>query len=167
MDKLKLTGRNLDRVFHSRLGHICIGIAIAHITKQPNLKSKTHIPKQLLGSLPLAFALPGQVLPSVTLFMADSLPLQESNGVSGTKSSLKKSSMKQSSENPILPVSAPVTSSVTSSVQKRPDDELDEFVTTLKTQVRIISSQCRKIGFLPDGLMHVRLRCAAPIYVRS
>jgi len=80
------------------------------------------------------------VPPSVTLFMANSLPLQESNGVSGTKSSLKKSSMKQSSENPILPVSAPVTSSVTSSVQKRPDDELDEFVTTLKTQVWIISS---------------------------
>jgi hypothetical protein len=60
MDKLKLTGRNLGRVFHSRLCHTCIGHAIVHITKQPNLKLKTR-PKQLLGSLPLAFALPARV----------------------------------------------------------------------------------------------------------
>jgi hypothetical protein len=57
MDKLKLTGLNLGRVFHSRLGCACIGHAIVHITKQPNLKLKTQ-PKQLLGSLLLAFALP-------------------------------------------------------------------------------------------------------------
>ncbi len=60
MDKLKLTGQNLGRVFHCRLGCTCIGHAIVHITKQLNLKLKTR-PKQLLGYLPLAFALPGQV----------------------------------------------------------------------------------------------------------
>ncbi len=58
MDKLKLTGQNLGRVLHCRLSRTCIGHAIVHITKQPNLKLKTR-PKQLLGSLPLAFALPG------------------------------------------------------------------------------------------------------------
>jgi hypothetical protein len=57
MDKLKLTGQNLGRVFHSRLRRTCIGHAIVHITKQPNFKLKTG-PKQLLGSLPLAFMLP-------------------------------------------------------------------------------------------------------------
>ncbi len=61
MDKLKLTGRNLGRVFNSRLGHACKGHTIEHITKQPNLKLETR-PKQLLGSLPLAFTLPGYVL---------------------------------------------------------------------------------------------------------
>jgi hypothetical protein len=54
MDKLKLTGQNL---FNSRLGRACIGHAIVHITKQPNLKLKSQ-PKHLLGSLQLAFALP-------------------------------------------------------------------------------------------------------------
>ena len=58
IDKLKLTGRNLGQVFNSRLGRACIGHAIVHIAKQPNLKLKTQ-PKQLLGSLTLAFALPG------------------------------------------------------------------------------------------------------------
>ncbi len=57
MDKLKLTGRNLGRVSNYRLGHACIDHAIVHITKQPSLKLKTR-PKQLLGSLLLAFALP-------------------------------------------------------------------------------------------------------------
>ncbi len=60
MDKLKLTGQNLGRVFHSRLGCTCIGHAIVHITKQPKLKLKTR-PKKLGGSLPLAFALPEQM----------------------------------------------------------------------------------------------------------
>jgi len=60
MDKLNLTGRNLGRVFNSRLGHACICHAIACITRRPNLKLKTR-PKQFLGSLPLAFALPGQL----------------------------------------------------------------------------------------------------------
>ncbi len=62
MDKLKLTGRNLGRVFNSRLDRACIGHAIVHITKQPNLKLKTR-PKQLLGSLPLAFVLPDFTFP--------------------------------------------------------------------------------------------------------
>ncbi len=33
MDKLQLKGRNLGRVFNSRLGHACICCAIAYITK--------------------------------------------------------------------------------------------------------------------------------------
>jgi hypothetical protein len=57
MDKLKLTGQNLGQVFNSRLGRACICHAIACMTKRPNLKLKTQ-PKQLLGSLPLAFTLP-------------------------------------------------------------------------------------------------------------
>jgi hypothetical protein len=57
MDKLKLKGQNLVRVFHFRLGHVCIGHAIVRITKQTNLKLKTQ-PKQILGSLLLAFLLP-------------------------------------------------------------------------------------------------------------
>jgi hypothetical protein len=58
MDKLKLIGRNLGRVFDFRLGHSCKKHAIEHVTKQANLTLKTR-PKQLLGSLPLAFELPG------------------------------------------------------------------------------------------------------------
>ncbi len=53
MDKLKVTGLNLGHDFNSRLGRACIGRAILHITKQPNLRLKTR-PKQLLGFLPLA-----------------------------------------------------------------------------------------------------------------
>ncbi len=53
MDKLKLTGQ----IFNSRLRRACICHAIAWITKWPNLKLKTR-PKQLLGSLLLAFVLP-------------------------------------------------------------------------------------------------------------
>jgi hypothetical protein len=68
MDKLKPTGQNLGRVFHCRLSHTCMGHTIVHITKQPNLKLKTR-PKQLLGSLPLAFVLPrgGQLYWTFTL----------------------------------------------------------------------------------------------------
>ncbi len=57
MDIFKLTGQNLGQVFNSRLGRACICRGIAYITKRPNLKLKTR-PKQLLGSLPLAFTLP-------------------------------------------------------------------------------------------------------------
>ncbi len=57
MDKLKLTGQNLGWVFHSGLGRAYIGHAIVETTKQLNLKLKTQ-PKQLLGSLLLAFAIP-------------------------------------------------------------------------------------------------------------
>jgi hypothetical protein len=59
MLKHKLTGQNLGQVFNSRLGRACTCHAIEHITKRPNLKLKTW-PKQLLGSLPLAFSLPRQ-----------------------------------------------------------------------------------------------------------
>ncbi len=58
MDKLKLTGRALGRVFNFRSGcmrhtmHLRPGVA-----KQPNLELKTRL-KQLLGSLPLVIALP-------------------------------------------------------------------------------------------------------------
>ncbi len=58
MDKPKLTGRALGRVFNFRSGcmshtmHLQPGVA-----KQPNLELKTR-PKQLLGSLPLVIALP-------------------------------------------------------------------------------------------------------------
>ncbi len=58
MGKIKLTGQNLGWVFNSRLGHACMFRVIAYITKQPNLKLKTW-PKQLLGSLLLAFSSPG------------------------------------------------------------------------------------------------------------
>ncbi len=57
MDKLKLTGQNLGQVFHSILSRNCIGHAVVHITKQPNLKLKPR-PKQILGHVPLALALP-------------------------------------------------------------------------------------------------------------
>jgi hypothetical protein len=50
-------GQNLGRVLNSRCSGACIGHAIVHITKQNNLKLKTQ-PIQLLGYLPLAFALP-------------------------------------------------------------------------------------------------------------
>ncbi len=60
MDKLNIRGRNLGQVFNSKLGRAHRAQAILHITKQPNLKLKTW-PKQLLGSLPLAFALPGRL----------------------------------------------------------------------------------------------------------
>ncbi len=68
MDKLKLARRNLGQVFNYRLGHAWIGHAIVLITKQPNLKLKTQ-PKQLLGSLPLAFALPRCSLETLKAFI--------------------------------------------------------------------------------------------------
>jgi hypothetical protein len=68
IDKLKPTGQNLGRVFHCRLGHTFIGHEIVHITKQTNLKLNTW-PKQFLGSIPLAFALPDKGL-FVTLSIA-------------------------------------------------------------------------------------------------
>ncbi len=57
LDKFKQTGQNLGRVFNSRFRRAYKWHKFAQITKQPNLKSKTR-PKQLLGSLPLVFALP-------------------------------------------------------------------------------------------------------------
>jgi hypothetical protein len=55
--RLKLRGQNLGRVFNSRLYRGCVCCAIAYLTKWTSLKLKIQ-PKQLLGSLPLAFALP-------------------------------------------------------------------------------------------------------------
>jgi hypothetical protein len=40
MDKLKVAGQNLFRVFNSELRHACISREIAYVTKQPNLKLK-------------------------------------------------------------------------------------------------------------------------------
>jgi hypothetical protein len=61
MDKLKLAGQNLGRVFNSMLGCACICRVISYISKQPNLQLKTR-PRQLLDSLSLAFALPVQTI---------------------------------------------------------------------------------------------------------
>ncbi len=57
MDKLKLTGQALGRVFNFRSGcmhtmHLLLSVAI-----RPNLELKTRS-KQLLGSLPLVITLP-------------------------------------------------------------------------------------------------------------
>jgi len=55
MEKLQLTGRNLDSF--STLG---VAICMLRIyVKLPNLKWKTHL-KQLLGSIPLDTTLPRQ-----------------------------------------------------------------------------------------------------------
>jgi len=58
MDKLKLTGRNLGRVFKFRWG--CLNAIQLYYfkTELPDIKLKTR-PNQLLGSLPLDIALPG------------------------------------------------------------------------------------------------------------
>jgi hypothetical protein len=56
MDKLQLTGQNLGGVFNSRSGCMCAMHLCFYEAKQPNLKLKTW-PKQLLGSLPITFAL--------------------------------------------------------------------------------------------------------------
>jgi hypothetical protein len=61
MDKLQLTTQNLGRVFNSRGGNVYAMHSCGYQSKLPNLKLKTQ-PKQLLGSLPLGFALPGQKL---------------------------------------------------------------------------------------------------------
>ena len=68
MDKLKLTGRNLGRVCKSKLGHVFEYAMQSHtLQKGPNLKLKTR-PQQLLGSLPLAFALPAQTFKNKQVF---------------------------------------------------------------------------------------------------
>ncbi len=59
MDKLQLTGQNLGRVFNFRFGHLHAEHFWCYQVKLPNLKLKTQS-KQLLGSLPLVIALPGQ-----------------------------------------------------------------------------------------------------------
>jgi hypothetical protein len=51
----------LGQVFNFRYGCVCTPCTIYTKTELPNLKWKTQ-PKQLLGSLPLAFALPVESL---------------------------------------------------------------------------------------------------------
>ncbi len=58
MDKLQLTGQNLGWVFNFRSDWIFMYL-FSYEAKQPNLKLKTR-PKQLLGYLPFAFALPDE-----------------------------------------------------------------------------------------------------------
>ncbi len=57
MDKGQLTGLNLCRVFNNRCGCVSTQIGTCTSSKNPNLQLKTW-PKQVLGSLTLAFALP-------------------------------------------------------------------------------------------------------------
>ncbi len=57
MDKLKLAGQNLGRVFNFSCGRAFAPCTSLITTKLQNLKRKTQ-PKQLLGYLPLAFVLP-------------------------------------------------------------------------------------------------------------
>jgi hypothetical protein len=56
-EQTSLTGRNLGRVFSSRSGCACVMQLSCFETKLPNLMLKTR-PKQPLGYLPLAMALP-------------------------------------------------------------------------------------------------------------
>jgi hypothetical protein len=56
LDKLEITGQNQSRIFNSRCGRSSVPCAFGTTRKQPSLKLKTQ-PKQLGGSLPLAFAL--------------------------------------------------------------------------------------------------------------
>ncbi len=57
MDKLKLKGLNLGRVFNYSCGRVFMKLSKYSSSKQPDLELKTR-PKPVLGSLPLAFALP-------------------------------------------------------------------------------------------------------------
>ncbi len=67
MDKRKLTGRTLGRVFNSR--RVCMHAMhlLCSVAIQPNLELKTR-PKQLLGSLPLDIALPALRHDGVIIF---------------------------------------------------------------------------------------------------
>ncbi len=58
MDKLQLTGQNLGWVFNFTSDWIFMYL-FCYEAKQPNLKLKTR-PKQHLGYLPFAFALPDE-----------------------------------------------------------------------------------------------------------
>ena len=58
IEKLKLSGQNLSRVFNFRHGRVSAQCTSFTTEKLPSLKLKTR-PKQLYGSLPLAFELPG------------------------------------------------------------------------------------------------------------
>jgi len=58
-DKLQLSSVKQSRVFNSSLDRLLRPRTTWTTTKQPNLKSKT-LAVLLLGSLPLAFALPSR-----------------------------------------------------------------------------------------------------------
>ncbi len=60
LDKLQLTGWNLGQVFDFRSSFKCAMHLLCYEAKQPNLKLNT-CPKQLLGSLPIAFGLPDKM----------------------------------------------------------------------------------------------------------
>jgi hypothetical protein len=62
LGKLQLTGQNMGRVFNSRSGYMCVMHLYCYEAKWPNLKLKTRA-KELLGSLLLAFVLPGFAFP--------------------------------------------------------------------------------------------------------
>ncbi len=57
MDELQLAGQNLGRVINSRSGCRYAKHLFCNEAEHPNLKLKTR-PKQFLGSLSIAFALP-------------------------------------------------------------------------------------------------------------
>ncbi len=61
MDKLHLTGQTLGWVFNSISDWMFVMHLFCHEAKQPNLKLETQ-PRQLLGSLSLAFVLPSKLL---------------------------------------------------------------------------------------------------------
>jgi len=61
MDKLKLTGRNLGRVFNIRRSHLHAATFLVLSVQLPNLQLKTW-PKQLLGYLLLDIAHPAPTL---------------------------------------------------------------------------------------------------------
>ncbi len=65
---IHLLYRPLGQDFNYSFGRVFICHAIAYITKRPILKLKTQ-PKQPLGSLPLAFALPRLVRQLTQLFL--------------------------------------------------------------------------------------------------
>jgi hypothetical protein len=71
MGKLQLTGQNLGPVFNSRSDCMSANYVFCYEAKQPNLQLKTW-KKQLKGSLPIAFALPGSGL-SLSLSLSPSL----------------------------------------------------------------------------------------------
>ncbi len=66
IDKLKLTGRTLGRVFNSR--RVCMHAMhlLSSVAIWPNLELKTR-PKQLLGSLTLDIVLPGTRISTLRL----------------------------------------------------------------------------------------------------
>jgi hypothetical protein len=62
MDKLKLTGQHLGRVFNSISGRMIAMHVLLCIAIRPNLELKTQ-PKRLLGFLPFVIILHGYIKP--------------------------------------------------------------------------------------------------------